>query len=80
MIIRRRVNLSELWLKYAQDRYNLVRSVGEEPKMHVDITDFAPEGYKVGSKVIDPETMLKGEVIGYEEWDILLPTGGREEG
>jgi galactose-1-phosphate uridylyltransferase len=72
MIVRRRIDELELYTVFAGIAQKLRSEVGELPKDHVEVVDFAPEHLKPGTKVFDKVTNQYGEVIGYDERLLIL--------
>ncbi len=71
-MIRRELNTQELVRGIYEVMQRVKTSFPSEIREYVDVADFAPEWLKPGSKVIDPITGLRGEVIGYDERLILV--------
>jgi len=73
MIVKRRIDELELWSVFSGIAHRLRSEVGELPRDHVEVADFAPPHLKVGARVFDKITNQYGEVIGYEERLLILP-------
>jgi galactose-1-phosphate uridylyltransferase len=75
MIVKRRIDELELYAVFAGIAHRIRSAVGELPKDHVEVSDFAPERLKPGAKVFDKVTNQYGEVIGYDERLLILREG-----
>ena len=75
VIVKRRIDELELWSVFSGIAHRLRSEVGELPKDHVEVADFAPEHLRPGAKVFDKITNQYGEVIGYDERLLILREG-----
>jgi hypothetical protein len=73
--VKRRIDELELWRMFSGISQRLKADLGELPRDHVEVADFAPSHLKPGARVFDKVTNQYGEVIGYDERLLILREG-----